>query len=279
MIEAIGNLIGAGLSLWGGQKAQKQQNEIAERNIQLQKDFAQQGIQWKVNDAKAAGIHPLYALGAQTHSFAPVSVGDSLSSAFANAGQYIGRAANATASGSQRINAVTEAAQSLALEKAGLENELLRSQIRRNNSAGTPPPMPHPGTNWAMPGQGATTIPDIPGTVVDKGLTRTGMDPSQPWSESGAISDVGFARNSWGGMSPIPSKDVKERIEDIMPAEWMWAVRNLLGPNIPGNAAMPNNNVPVPPGYDAWVWHPLRQDYVPMRFPKWMGRWGRHFAY
>lgn len=275
----IGDLIAAGASLIGGFSAQKQQNKMAEQNIQLQKDFAQQGIQWKVNDAKAAGIHPLYALGAQTHSFAPVSVGDSLSPAISNAGQYLGRAANATATGSQRVTAITEAAQALALEKAGLENDLLRSQIRRNNAAGSPPPMPLPGTNWLIPGQGETTIPDVPGTVVDKGLTRTGTDPVAPWSESGSISDVGFARNSWGGMSPVPSKDVKERIEDIMPAEWMWAIRNMVTPNIPGNAKMPNSNVPVPPGYDAWVWNPITQDYRPMRYPKWMGRFGRHFAY
>lgn len=275
----IGDLIGAAASLFGGISGQKAQQKMAEQNIQLQKDFAQQGIQWKVEDAKKAGIHPLYALGAQTHSFAPVSVGDSLSAGISNAGQYLGRAANATATGSQRVNAITEAAQTLALEKAGLENELLRSQIRRNNQAGTPPPMPLPGTNWLIPGQGETTIPDVPGTVVDKGLARTGVDPSQPWSESGAIADVGFARNSWGGYTPVPAKDVKERIEDIMPAEWMWFIRNQITPNIPGMAKMPNNNIPVPPGYDAWVWNPITQDYRPMRYPKWMGRWGKHFAY
>lgn len=29
----------------------------------IQREFAQQGIRWKVEDAKAAGLHPLYALG------------------------------------------------------------------------------------------------------------------------------------------------------------------------------------------------------------------------
>lgn len=37
-------------------------------NNQLQYDFAQKGIQWRVNDAKKAGIHPLAALGANTNS-------------------------------------------------------------------------------------------------------------------------------------------------------------------------------------------------------------------
>lgn len=37
-------------------------------NEKLQREFAQQGIQWKVQDAKHAGIHPLAALGAVTPS-------------------------------------------------------------------------------------------------------------------------------------------------------------------------------------------------------------------
>lgn len=277
----IGDLISAGMSLFGGMKAQKSQEKMAEQNIQLQKDFAQQGVQWKVADAKAAGIHPLFALGANTHSFAPVSIGDSVSSSFANAGQDIGRAVNAMADGTTRVRGVAQAAQKLALEKAGLENELLRSQIRRNNSAGTPPPFPTPGTQWAIDGQTPTTVTTIP--VKDKPLERTGMAGSAPWSESAAIPDVGWTRNSWGGISPVPSKDVKERIEDIMPAEWMWGARNFITPNIPGMALHPNHGkadqIPVPPGYDAWVFNPVTQDYRPMRFPKWMGRYGRYFAY
>lgn len=270
----IGNLISAAASMFGGMKAQKSQEKMAEQNIALQKQFAQEGIQWKVADAKAAGIHPLYALGAQTHSFSPVSVGDSLSASFANAGQDIGRAINAVSNGSQRVDAITRAAQGLALEKAGLENELLRSQIRRNNSAGTPPPSPA-GAAWAMPGQGAT---QLPGTVVTDGpLARTGVDAGAPYREGGAIPEVGWLRTPGGGYAPVPSKDAKDRIEDILPASWMWAIRNYVKPNLGLEAGSPG--APLPPGYDAWVWHPFHQEYRPMRRPKWMGRVGKYFHY
>lgn len=57
-----------------GKSASDDANDIAEQNVQLQREFAQKGIQWKVKDAQAAGIHPLYALGAQTHQFTPTSV-------------------------------------------------------------------------------------------------------------------------------------------------------------------------------------------------------------
>lgn len=42
-----------------------------EYNAALQREFAQHGIQWKVADAQAAGVHPLYALGGGTPSFSP----------------------------------------------------------------------------------------------------------------------------------------------------------------------------------------------------------------
>lgn len=45
------------------------------RNESLQREFAQTGVRWKVEDAKAAGLHPLYAMGANTTSFSPIAVG------------------------------------------------------------------------------------------------------------------------------------------------------------------------------------------------------------
>lgn len=235
----LGNLVAAGTSLIGGLFGQKSQEKTAEKNIQLQKDFAQQGIQWKVADAKAAGIHPLYALGAQTHSFSPVSVGDSLSPALANAGQDIGRAINSTSDGSTRVSAIAKAAEALALEKAGLENELLRSQIRRNNSAGTPPPVPLPGTKWLIPGQGETTIPDVPGTILDKPLERSGVDPSRGYSEVGAIPDVGYSNSAPGYYWPVPSEDIKRRIEDNLPAELAHTFRTVIMPAFGQNMQPP----------------------------------------
>ena len=41
------------------------------------KQFAKRGIQWRVHDAKKAGLHPLAALGAQTTSFSPSFVSQS----------------------------------------------------------------------------------------------------------------------------------------------------------------------------------------------------------
>jgi len=70
----------------------------ATEEYEREKEFAQMGIRWKVADAKAAGLHPLAALGAQTHSYAPqnafVSSAPYLAD-FSKMGQYINRATGA----------------------------------------------------------------------------------------------------------------------------------------------------------------------------------------
>jgi len=104
----------------------------ADKQMEMQKDFAQKGIQWKVKDAEAAGIHPLYALGANTVSYSPVSVGQPDLGAM---GQDIGGAIDRV---SNPVEKSTGALGALALERAGLENDLLRAQIARAriNTAG-----------------------------------------------------------------------------------------------------------------------------------------------
>ncbi|AFS65319.1 putative DNA pilot protein [Dragonfly-associated microphage 1] len=92
-------------------------------NIEYQREFAQHGIRWRVEDAKAAGLHPLYALGAQTPSFSPVMYQDAVGDAVARGGQNIG-------------NAVMRAMDSKQREAQELSLELLRSQIRETDARG-----------------------------------------------------------------------------------------------------------------------------------------------
>lgn len=118
---AAPSLIGRGLDMIFNQKQQA-------ANTATQKEFAQHGIRWRVEDAKAAGIHPLYALGAQTQSFSPIHVGTD----FAGMGQDISRAIDATRTSGERADARLAA---LTLERAELENDLLRSQILGSKAA------------------------------------------------------------------------------------------------------------------------------------------------
>lgn len=63
---------------WFGDDSAEEQGNI---NYERQKEFAQNSIQWRVNDAKAAGLHPLFALSGGGASFSPnpISVSDGTS--------------------------------------------------------------------------------------------------------------------------------------------------------------------------------------------------------
>lgn len=72
--------VGAGLTglgiisdFFGGSADRDQAAELNRQNLDYQKQFAQQGIRWRVQDAEAAGLHPLAALGASGAQFSPVT--------------------------------------------------------------------------------------------------------------------------------------------------------------------------------------------------------------
>lgn len=243
ILGAAGSVIG---SIFGKSEA--------DQNVKMQKQFAQQGIQWKVADAKKAGIHPLYALGAQTHSFAPVQTG--ISENMASAGQSLGRAVDAYRSNGERLDGFTKASQSLLLEKGKLENELLKTQIASANAtlnqAGSPPPAPTMGSRYLMPGQGSTQ-----GLIQDQAMSRTRSSPAAPSQEPGAIPEVGFGRSTTG-YPVVPSADVKQRIEDMILPEISWALRNQIAPMM----SEKNLNPPFKAPYGKrWQYDWFRQEY------------------
>lgn len=87
-----GPLVGAAGSVVGGLISNlfnKGQQAKAEN---FQRELAQHGISWRVADAKAAGIHPLFAMGAQIPMANPMVLGDSLGTSIAQAGQNVGGA-------------------------------------------------------------------------------------------------------------------------------------------------------------------------------------------
>lgn len=100
--QIVGGIIGAAGSLFGGKKSAKATEDAAMMNYLAQKEFAQHGIRWKVEDAKAAGLHPLYALGGSGASFSPSFTVSGEGAGIADAGQHLGRAAAAALQPSER---------------------------------------------------------------------------------------------------------------------------------------------------------------------------------
>lgn len=132
---ALGTLVGG---LFSGSQAKK----AAERQAQLQREFAQNSVQWRVADAKKAGVGTLAALGMQPISYSPVTVGGP---DWSDIGQNIGRAADAAVDVPDRQ--MNKAASTLQLENMQLQNDAIRLQLLGSaralrTQAGTPPPVP-----------------------------------------------------------------------------------------------------------------------------------------
>lgn len=187
-MSLIGGLISAGSSLLGGivgakasrdntQDMVNAQRDINAENTALQREFAQNGIRWRVADAKAAGLHPLFALGGSGATFTPNAAslsfdngGQHLARAIADAGQHIGRAVSAQETPEERN------ARMWALEgaKAGVEKDYAQAAYWRAMAAKAgqealqAKPMPSSVVTGAY--TGATSFPvraDGRGTAVE----------------------------------------------------------------------------------------------------------------
>lgn len=256
-----GALISGASSLLGGLFGSNSQERANKRNIELQREFAQNGIQWKVADARRAGIHPVVALGAQTASFSPSVVGDtSFGTGVAQAGQDIGRAIQATRSPEQRVDAYSKTVQDLSLQRMGLENSILAAQLAKVSQPATGPAMPSATQSYLVDGQGQTALPPdrrAPAALVsDQPMERSGFDITRPFAEPAPINDLGHARSS-SGYVPIPSSDMKQRIDDDQIGTLIWNLRNRVLPSFQQGMNPPYN----PPGGHYWWYNPVKQEY------------------
>lgn len=185
-ISAGSNLIGGWMKSNSADEDRKAQMAMAQQNIAAQREFAQHGIRWKVEDAKAAGLHPLAALGAQVSSFSPVSIasgGDGgAADSFAAAGQDIGRAIKSQITKEEREERDANLARKLQIEKGALENDLLRTELVskiRREAAGVGPafpggvPIPRPGPR-RMPSGEAVKEDDLKQTIEDQPSPESG---------------------------------------------------------------------------------------------------------
>lgn len=95
MSDFFGSLV-SGIFDWSaGKKQREAQAHANTSNAELQRDFAQSGITWRVQDAKRAGLHPLYAIGASVTPGQASYQADSGAEFTSRMGQNLGRAASA----------------------------------------------------------------------------------------------------------------------------------------------------------------------------------------
>lgn len=231
----LGSILGSIASTVGGLFG-------ANKDAKNQKLFAQKGLQWRVADGLAAGVHPLAAIGFNGPSYSPTyaNVGAPLESM----GQNIDRAVAAKMEAPDR--AAVGLANKLQLENQALQNKLLEAQIGDIHrgwlkpQAGSPPAMPG-NAGQLINGQNDTTVVTQPtlyeafeklfGDAADgyggAEMARQGTT-KQNWpvvkAYLGQVLDqvTGRAMDEfWGGMGPLaPSRTS---------TKWKWSNRRGMG--------------------------------------------------
>lgn len=262
-LQFLGGMVYNGMPLDGGEQARtdarlnrEAANDLNEKNERLQREFAQHGLRWKVEDAKAAGLHPLYALGGQGATFSPLTaIADqgtpSPTLDLAGLSQNITGAMARTSTGQEKqMQQLQLQSMQLDVEGKTIDNQMRATQLRQLQTGPN-----FPGSDNFIPGQGNSGMKINP-------AERTQSAPGRPAQEKGWVPDVGYARTDTG-LTPVPSKDVKERIEDQLVPESMWAARNYILPNI-GKGEKPPKSM-LPKGYNDWYWDPSRQEFRPTR--------------
>lgn len=230
-LGSIGKLLDIGVSY-----------ENRDKNFEMQERFAKSGIRWKVADAKAAGLHPLAALGMSGASAAPVAIQSDLGSM----GQDIDRAIQATRTAGERAerNGVNAQLSQLSLERAQLENEWLRSKIARENAAQIGPAMPSPVES------GFRIVPtDVPAHA-GAGHEHLTAGPASP----------GLSRYDLGpllGTMNLPSEKATEAMEDMGLAKYAVLAAN----NAPWRIPLTSKDVVKP----QWVKRMEYENSRPMR--------------
>lgn len=249
----LGAFIGAGSTLLGGILGRKDQEKQAARQEALQREFAQNAIQWRAQDAEKAGISKLYALGANTTSYSPVSVGGSpFASSIANAGQNLGRAIDAQQSPTGRAGTLaTEIAQTQ-LEGLKIDNQIkvaeLNARNNLRNQPGNPPAIMDDETTPTVEGQGNAKI------KLQRNLTPAGGEPNKSF---GVNPEVDMWRTKFGYAPEVP-QELGEAHESQPLAAAQWFIRNKIMPSL--SEAWKTYPYEPPEGM-YWQFNPLFGEY------------------
>lgn len=254
---------------WLAQEEQQRENSRARTSgdaqaaaqAAMQKEFAQNGIRWKVEDAVKAGLHPLAALGAQGASYTPVSTNFSSDSPradfYSKTGQNISRAINSSMTPEEK------AMKALTIESMQIDNAIKKKHLEGIDG----PPLPsNSSLGRHLLGSNPLSVPSD-AYVWEQPTQKSHASPGKPYQAAGEYTDYVFSRTSTG-LHPVPSKEIQEAIEDKMIPETMWAMRNYLYPtfsSITRSRMQPSlREHPLPPGY-IWRWKPSAAEFRPYK--------------
>lgn len=281
MFEQLGmNLlgdVGAGLvgKLFGDNDfAQRQANSI---NIEMQREFALNGLGWRVDDAKRNGIHPLAALGAAPGaSFSPIPIPGGGGSDFDFSGTR--QALRDMGQNTTRAEAATQTVEqrelgNLAIERARRENQLLDAQIAATWASflGQPgtPPMPGPlSSTVGAPASSSGPFRSPAGLVKPKPSESVSAMPGDVGLEAAATPALKRFDVSPNVRIDLPGQQMAESLESLGPlASPAFGVLSAAraADHVWNGSGKPSDKL-LPAGY-RWQWSKLRQAWTAEKIP------------
>lgn len=221
----VGAIAGASIgNAYDSSKATDKQNALAQsqydQNVALQKEFAQNSMQWRVDDAKKAGLHPMAALGIQGSSFTPLQTigyaqdnsASNLMNAISDMGQSVNYASTKAKDNQQQQVAVRLAQEGVELQNEGLrlDNEYKRWQLLQAMETGT---------------SQALRSPSAPPTAENNLISGQG---DSPFMDKPIVQDGWLLDEKGRKVGIIPSEDLADRTEDKFIIEWLpWGASAL----------------------------------------------------
>jgi len=232
--QILGAAISAGASLLGGSKAQKSASDQQLMNYLAQKEFAQSGIQWKVADAKKAGLHPLFALSGSGASFSPSGIHVS-DGGLSEAGQAVGQAVTRSMDVMQKKQALAELRR---LEAAASKDEAQAALFRseRNRIEADVQVFPLANANeWQMLDNQVARLPPVGAGAIAGQVDQVKHIPAEQTSHQKGASHVvagqhsGFQETGVGNGITMLMPTQNGQLMEEMPVQMLgpWIAANI----------------------------------------------------
>lgn len=193
------------LNFVGGLMNMSNQNKLAERQENLQREFAQNSIQWRVNDAKKAGIHPVSALGSQGISYNPSYVGGD---------NFGGSQASISSEPKEDKDILELNKRLLTAQVRSAEAEALKAE-RANTASNGGVLFGASQTKGALMNQSGVGHSASPTSI-------PGQASVNPYGVDEVNNAVNFTKNTDGSLSLMPSQDVQDLVSESFLERLRW---------------------------------------------------------
>ncbi|UDN67691.1 DNA pilot protein [robinz microvirus RP_95] len=222
----------------------------AKHQERVQREFAQNSIQWRAADAEKAGISKVFAMGAPTVSYSPQSVGDY---GISDAGKAIAQAIpgqggpGSTTGG--KLTGLGSEIQQAQLDGLRIDNDIKRAELASKISIAT-----QPGTAHMLD---RDVIQGPEGLKLQKQQEPAGYGSGN--KSFGVSPEVSMYRTKEGFAPQIPQQ-LQEAFESDALSRWQWNIRNKILPYMSMDAYGTPPHEASPNRY--WVYDPVMGQYV-----------------